>query len=224
MPPHCDSLDGPVVRAAQRALDAGDVAFVLPYVQKEGEKEIIDTFDKVVQVRRTNAIAREVADRYFFETVVRVHRAGEGASFTGLKPTGLDVRPIIPVAERAIESDNAASLGHRAKADTARTRGGHGEDRPGTPGTVVPPGRTRTREPSSSRVLLPSRATRRRGARGWRRARRAPDLPGLDRQHVLGRLVAPESVAATIAGVFDPGQARSRARCGLGSVRTRSAT
>jgi hypothetical protein len=70
----------------------------------------------------------------------------------------------------------------------------------------------------------PRGATRRRGARGWRRARRAPDLPGLDRQHVLGRLVAPESVAATIAGVFDPGQARSRARCGLGSVRTRSAT
>lgn len=66
MPPHCDSLDGPVVRAAQRALDAGNVAFVLPYVQKEGEKEIIDTFDKVVQVRRTNANCREVADRYFF--------------------------------------------------------------------------------------------------------------------------------------------------------------
>jgi AraC family transcriptional regulator of adaptative response/methylated-DNA-[protein]-cysteine methyltransferase len=70
----------------------------------------------------------------------------------------------------------------------------------------------------------PRGATRRRGARGWRRARRAPDLPGLDRQHVLGRLAAPESVAAAIAGVFDPGQARSRARCGLGSVRTRSAT
>ena len=64
MPPHCDSLDGPVVRVAQRALDAGNVAFVLPYVQKEGEKEIIDTFDKILQVRRTNAISRE--GRSFF--------------------------------------------------------------------------------------------------------------------------------------------------------------
>lgn len=82
MPPHCDSLDGPVVRAAQR----------------------------VLQIRRTNAISREVADRYFFETAVRVHRAGEGASFTGLKPAGLDVGPIIPVAENAIESGNAAPL------------------------------------------------------------------------------------------------------------------
>jgi Family of unknown function (DUF6448) len=53
-------------------------------------------------------MSREVADRYFFETVVRVHRAAEGASFTGLKPAGLDVGPIIPVAERAIESDDAA--------------------------------------------------------------------------------------------------------------------
>ena len=110
MPPHCDSLDGPVVRAAQRALDAGNVALVLPFVPKAGEKEIVEAFVKVEQARGTNAICREVADRYFFETVVRVHRAGEGAAFIGLKPAGLDVGPIIPIAEKAIESDNAAAL------------------------------------------------------------------------------------------------------------------
>ena len=110
MPPHCDSLDGPVVQAARRALDADNVTLVLPYVPKTAEKEIIDAFDKVVQARRTNAICREVVDRYFFETVVRLHRAGEGAPFTGLKPAGLDVGPIIPIAEKAIESGNAAAL------------------------------------------------------------------------------------------------------------------
>lgn len=110
MPPHCDSLDGPVVQAAQRALVAGDVTLVLPYVPEAAENEIIDAFDKVMQARRTNAICREVADRYFFETVVRLHRAGEGAPFTGLKPSGLDVGPIIPIAEKAIQSDNAAAL------------------------------------------------------------------------------------------------------------------
>ena len=110
MPPHCDSLDGPVVQAARRALDAGNVTLVLPYAPKTAEKEIIDVFDKVVQARRTNAICREVADRYFFETVVRLHRAGEGAPFTGLKPAGLDVGPIIPIAEKAIESENATAL------------------------------------------------------------------------------------------------------------------
>ena len=110
MPPHCDSLDGPVVRAARRALDASNVALVLPYAPKAAEREIIDAFEKVVQARRANALCREVADQYFFETVVRLHRAGEGAPFTGLKPAGLDVGPIIPIAEKAIESENAAPL------------------------------------------------------------------------------------------------------------------
>jgi hypothetical protein len=60
MPPHCDSLDGPVVRAAQRALDAGNVALVLPFVPKAAETEVVQAFDKVVQARRTSAICREV--------------------------------------------------------------------------------------------------------------------------------------------------------------------
>jgi hypothetical protein len=110
MPPHCDSLDGPVVRAARRALETGNVAVVLPYVPESGEREIIDAFDKVLATRKTGAVGREVADRYFFETVVRIHRAGEGAPFTGLKPAGLDVGPIIPVAERAIEGGNRQAL------------------------------------------------------------------------------------------------------------------
>jgi hypothetical protein len=110
MPPHCDSLDGPVVRAARRALDTGDVTVVLPFVPQVAEKDVIDAFDKVVQARRPSAICREVADRYFFETVVRLHRLGEGAPFTGLKPEGLDVGPVIPLAERAIESRAPAEL------------------------------------------------------------------------------------------------------------------
>jgi hypothetical protein len=110
MPPHCDSLDGPVVRAARRALEARDVALVLPYVPRAGEPEVIEAFDKVVQARQADGAAREIADRYFFETVVRVHRAGEGAPFTGLKPAGLDVGPVIPVAEKAIDDDDPARL------------------------------------------------------------------------------------------------------------------
>lgn len=110
MPPHCDALDGPVVRAAQRALDAGNVALVLPYVPKYAEQEIAEAFDKVRKARTPNELCREIADRYFFETVVRLHRAGEGAPFTGLKPAGLDVGPVVPVAEKAIENRNPAPL------------------------------------------------------------------------------------------------------------------
>lgn len=111
MPPHCDSLDGPVVKAAMRALEANDVDLVLPFVYKPGEDEVRKAFEQVVQARQADgALTREVVDRYFFETVVRVHRAGEGAPYTGLKPAGLSVGPVIPMAERAIEIGSVDDL------------------------------------------------------------------------------------------------------------------
>ncbi len=108
MPPHCDSMDGPVVKAAIQALEKEDVNLILPFVPADGEGEVIEVFRKVLPLRKNGA--RDVADRYFFETVVRVHRAGEGAPFTGLKPAGLDVGPVIPFAEKAIESGRVEDL------------------------------------------------------------------------------------------------------------------
>ena len=110
MPPHCDSLDGPVVKAARRALEAGNVDLVLPYVFEGGWDEVRDAFASTLRVRASGDTAREMADLWFFETVVRVHRAGEGAPYTGLKPAGLDVGPVIPVAERAIEQESPEEL------------------------------------------------------------------------------------------------------------------
>jgi hypothetical protein len=110
MPPHCDSLDGPVVTAARQALDAADVDLVLPFVPADGEPEVRAAFDRVMPLRSLGPEVRETADLYFFETVVRVHRAGEGAPYTGLKPAGLSVGPVIPLAERAIEQDSTDEL------------------------------------------------------------------------------------------------------------------
>lgn len=78
MPPHCDSLDGPVVRAAQLALATGEVARILPYVPAATEDEIVAAFELALAVRTLTPDARILADTAFFETVVRVHRAGEG--------------------------------------------------------------------------------------------------------------------------------------------------
>lgn len=128
MPPHCDSLDGPVVTAAARALEEGEVAVVLPFVPKAGEPEVVDAFDGAIAARVMGAEARDIADRFFYETVVRVHRAGEGAPYTGLKPAGLDHGPVIPVAERAIETQSAGELIDlltRAVADEVRARLAH---------------------------------------------------------------------------------------------------
>ena len=100
---HCDTLDGPVVAAARKALDAGNVNLVLVWVQKKDEAEIRKHFDKTVAVRKVNAQAKELADMYFFETLVRIHRAGEGAGYTGLKPAG-KIEPPIAAADRSLDT------------------------------------------------------------------------------------------------------------------------
>lgn len=110
MPPHCDSLDGPVVVAAEEALASGRVEVILPFVPADGEGEVRSAFDQTVAIRGQSPEVREVADRWFFENVVRVHRAGEGAPYTGLKPAGLSVGPVIPVAERALETGSGDEL------------------------------------------------------------------------------------------------------------------
>jgi Family of unknown function (DUF6448) len=103
---HCDSLDGPVVKAAQRALETRNLSQVLMWVQADDEAEIRAAFEQTLIVRALSSQGRELADRYFFETVVRVHRAGEGASYTGLKPAGRDLGPAIPAADKAIDEDS----------------------------------------------------------------------------------------------------------------------
>jgi hypothetical protein len=103
-------MDGPVVLAAVDALATRDVGRVLPYVPAEGEGEVRQVFDAALAARESGAAAREVADRLLFETVVRVHRAGEGAPFTGLKPAGLDVGPALPLAEKALAQGSVDEL------------------------------------------------------------------------------------------------------------------
>ncbi|AMW08584.1 hypothetical protein A4E84_03025 [Streptomyces qaidamensis] len=110
MPPRCDSLDGPVVTAARTALEGRDVDQFLPYVPEEGEREVREAFSLAAKARTFGREAQEVTDRWFFETVVRAHRSGEGAPFTGLKPAGLDVGPVIPVAEHALDVGSTEAL------------------------------------------------------------------------------------------------------------------
>jgi hypothetical protein len=107
---HCDALDGPVVTAARRALEAGDVNLVLVWVQEQDAGEIRHAFERTRSVRALGAQAKELADTWFFETLVRIHRAGEGAPFTGLAHAGRDLGPAIPLADRSLESGDVAPL------------------------------------------------------------------------------------------------------------------
>jgi hypothetical protein len=107
---HCDGMDGPVIKAAQKALASGDVNLVLIWVQKDDEKEIRQAFVHTLAVRKLGAEAKALADRYFFETLVRLHRAGEGAPYTGLKPAGRDLGPAIPLADKVLTTGDIELL------------------------------------------------------------------------------------------------------------------
>jgi Family of unknown function (DUF6448) len=107
---HCDGLDGPVVGAARKALESGNVNLVLIWVKEGDEARIRSIFEKTLAVRRLNPEARELADMYFYETLVRIHRAGEGAPYAGLKPAGRDLGPAIPAGDKAIGAQSADQL------------------------------------------------------------------------------------------------------------------
>jgi hypothetical protein len=101
---HCDTLDGPVVKDARAALEAGDATPVLKWVAEEKEDEVREAFRHALAVRALGPEARALADRYFYETLVRVHREGEGAPYTGLRAAGVDVDPAIAASDRALDS------------------------------------------------------------------------------------------------------------------------
>lgn len=107
---HCDTMDGPVVQAAQKALETKNINLVLIWIAPENEAEIQDIFQKTLKIRELGPEARDLADRLFFETLVRLHRAGEGASFTGLKPAGSETSPVIVAADQAIHTGQVHSL------------------------------------------------------------------------------------------------------------------
>lgn len=106
---HCDTLDGPVVAAARKALTSGDVTPVLKWVADDDEQMIRSAFQKTLEVRQLGTQARDLADMYFFETLVRIHRAGEGAPYTGLK-LGTNIDPAVALADKALESGSVDKL------------------------------------------------------------------------------------------------------------------
>jgi hypothetical protein len=134
---HCDTLNGPVVSAARVALERGDVAPVLKWVKETEEPELRAAFQRTMAVRGSSAAARDLADLYFFETLVRLHRQGEGEPYTGLKPASA-IDPAIEGADRALETGSVndvvrqvterASAGVRERFARAQARKAHADD------------------------------------------------------------------------------------------------
>ncbi len=106
---HCDTLDGPVVKEARVALDNGDITPLFKWLRPSDENVIRDAFEMARAVRAKGGKAKELADMYFFETLVRIHREGEGAPYTGLKP-GVAVDPAVALADKALGNGNVDKL------------------------------------------------------------------------------------------------------------------
>lgn len=106
---HCDTLIGPVVQTARTALEKGDVTPLLKWVRPENESEIRHAFQQTMTVRAKGPEAKELADKYFFETLVRIHREGEGAPYTGLKE-GKDIDPAVAMADKALDNGSVDTL------------------------------------------------------------------------------------------------------------------
>ena len=103
---HCDTLDGPVIQDARKAIEAKDITPILKWVKSKDEKAVRDAFNKVLAGKSKNP---EEAEHKFFSTLVKIHRAGEGALFTGLKPAG-SVEPAVAEADKALASGSADAM------------------------------------------------------------------------------------------------------------------
>lgn len=113
---HCDSYDGPVIKDALKAFQQNNVSLVLKWVNPEHEREIKSLFDKTLKVKKTaDKEISQIVETHFLETLVRLHREGEGEPYTGLKPAG-SVTPVIHMADESIANNSADVLVTKLKA------------------------------------------------------------------------------------------------------------
>ncbi len=114
---HCDTMDGPLIKDARIAIERNNVNYVLKWVNPENEAELKDAFILEMKVRKLSPEAMVLADKYFFETLVRLHRSGEGVPFTGVKPSGAPVDDKILAADKSIESGSLSPLKAKVSKD-----------------------------------------------------------------------------------------------------------
>lgn len=107
---HCDTMDGPAAQDGRLALESGNANHALKWVGPEYETELREIFALAQDARGQGREAREVADRWFLENLVRIHRAGEGEPYTGLKPSGTAIDEKVTAADRCVESGTLEPL------------------------------------------------------------------------------------------------------------------
>ncbi len=106
---HCDTWDGPVIKDGQKALETGQINPVMKWIHEEQEAELKKVFDEALAVRKEGEKSKDMADKYFLEALVRLHRESEGAPYTGLKPAG-STEKVVEFADKTIENGTSGDL------------------------------------------------------------------------------------------------------------------
>ncbi|MHC1719889.1 MAG: DUF6448 family protein [Clostridiaceae bacterium] len=107
---HCDTYDGPTATDARKSLETGNINYALKWIFPENEEELKKIFELSRNVRVLSPEAQELADQYFQESLIRIHRAGEGAPFDGMKPSGVPIDPRVAAADKSLEVGNLSPL------------------------------------------------------------------------------------------------------------------
>ncbi len=106
---HCDSYDGPVIQDALKALKSENVSYVMKWIEPKHEPAIANLFNKTVGLKNGDADIYSIVEKHFLETLVRLHREGEGAPYTGLKPAG-SATPLVQMADNSIAKKDVETL------------------------------------------------------------------------------------------------------------------
>jgi hypothetical protein len=100
---HCDTMNGPVSTLARKALETGQFEAISIFVGEKQEKELRQRFEQCLGAYKMGGRAKELAERYFLETAVRLNRNTQGIPFKGLEPAQ-PFSPEILAAEKSLET------------------------------------------------------------------------------------------------------------------------
>jgi len=107
---HCDTLNGPVVNDAKQALEKANADIVLKWVRQQDEEKIKKALNETLEKRKQQPGNKDNIDMTFYEEVVKLHRAGEGVEYSGIKTGQIEVNPAIEKADEALLKGDSSEL------------------------------------------------------------------------------------------------------------------
>ena len=103
-------MDGPTVIDGQKAMKENNINYALKWVQPKAEKELKEAFELSMKVKDLSPESKQISEKYFLGELVRIHRQGEDASYTGVKAAGTTIDKKVLAADKSIELGNLSPL------------------------------------------------------------------------------------------------------------------